>query len=282
VTHHNALDRRLYLRVAFELYLKRLLVGGLDKVYEIGRDFRNEGIDRIHNPEFTMLETYEAYADYRDVMAMVEEMISSVAAEVLGTMTVTFKGNDVDLKPPWRRVALLDAVQEYAGWEYRCEGSPREMELRASMGGGSWSRGKLLEEVVSTMVEPKLIQPTFLVDYPIEFAGSMLAKRKPSDPGLVERFEGYGAGFEICNAFSELNDPRDQRARFDEQVARSEAGDAEAHPMDEDYITALEHGMPPAGGLGIGIDRLMMFLTDNQTIREVILFPQLRTNEAAE
>ena len=275
VTHHNALDRQLYLRIAFELYLKRLIVGGLDKVYEIGRDFRNEGIDRLHNPEFTMLETYEAYADYRDVMAMVEEMIPAVAQDVLGKTTITFKGHEIDLRPPWRRLPLLKALEDVAGVDLAdLPGSAARLGLQVV---ADWSRGKILDELVSNFVEPKLIEPTFLIDYPIEFPGSLLAKRKPENPELVERFEGYVGGFEICNAFSELNDPRDQRARFLDQ-----RGDEEASPMDEDYVLALEHGMPPCGGLGIGIDRLLMLLTDKPTIREVILFPQLRTTSAAE
>ncbi len=275
VTHHNALDRQLYLRIAFELYLKRLIVGGLDKVYEIGRDFRNEGIDRLHNPEFTMLETYEAYADYRDVMAMVEEMIPTVAQDVLGKTTITFKGHEIELRPPWRRLPLLKALEDVAGVDLAdLPGSAARLGLPVV---ADWSRGKILDELVSNFVEPKLIEPTFLIDYPIEFPGSLLAKRKPENPELVERFEGYVGGFEICNAFSELNDPRDQRARFLDQ-----RGDEEASPMDEDYVLALEHGMPPCGGLGIGIDRLLMLLTDKPTIREVILFPQLRTTSTAE
>jgi lysyl-tRNA synthetase class 2 len=275
VTYHNALDRKLYLRVAFELYLKRLIVGGIDKVYEIGRDFRNEGIDRLHNPEFTMLETYEAYADYRDVMVMVEEMISGVAQEVLGSTVISFKGNQVDLRPPWRRLPLLESLREL--------GIDPSDPIAAARAKGlpvvdDWTRGKAYDELISNFVEPWLIQPTFLVDYPTEFPGSLLAKRKPDSPELVERFEGYVGGFEVCNAFSELNDPRDQRERFLDQ----RADDADANPIDEDYLLALEHGMPPAGGLGIGIDRLLMLLTDNATIREVILFPQLRTIEDAE
>jgi lysyl-tRNA synthetase class 2 len=275
VTHHNALDRQLYLRIAFELYLKRLIVGGLDKVYEIGRDFRNEGIDRLHNPEFTMLETYEAYADYRDVMAMVEEMISAVAQDVLGTTTIMFKGHAIDLRPPWRRLPLLKALEEIAGVDLAdLPASATRLGLPVAP---DWSRGKILDELVSNFVEPKLVEPTYLIDYPIDFPGSLLAKRKPENRKLVERFEGYVGGFEICNAFSELNDPRDQRARFLDQ-----RGDEEASPMDEDYVLALEHGMPPCGGLGIGVDRLLMLLTDKSTIREVILFPQLRTTSAPE
>jgi lysyl-tRNA synthetase class 2 len=282
-THHNALDRRLYLRIAIELYLKRLIVGGLDRVYEIGRNFRNEGIDRTHNPEFTMLETYQAYADYHDVMAMAEEMIAAAATDVLGTTKLTFKGQEVELEPPWRRVPLLEAIFEYAGVDV--EKHPTREGLAAAAReaglpvGPDWSRGKLLDELVSTRVEPGLVQPTFLVDYPVEFPGSTLAKRQPGREAIVERFEGYAGGFELCNAFTELNDPRDQRARFEEQAAAGRAGDDEAHPLDEDYLTALEHGMPPTGGLGVGIDRLVMFLTDQPSIREVIFFPQLRRIE---
>lgn len=272
VTQHNALDRRLYLRVAFELYLKRLIVGGIDKVYEIGRDFRNEGIDRLHNPEFTMLETYEAYADYRGVMEMVEQMISTVCQEVLGTTGIVFKGHQVELTPPWRRLPFLDALREIGVDPSDPIEAARRKGLPVS---GDWNRGKAYDELVSNFVEPRLIEPTFLIDYPVEFPGSLLAKRKPGNPDLVERFEGYVGGFEVCNAFSELNDPRDQRARFHEQ-----RNDEDANPIDEDYLLALEHGMPPCGGLGIGIDRLLMLLTDHPTIREVILFPQLRTIEA--
>lgn len=272
VTHHNALDRRLYLRVAFELYLKRLIVGGIDKVYEIGRDFRNEGIDRLHNPEFTMLETYEAYADYRGVMEMVEQMISTVCREVLGTTRVTFKGNEVEVKPPWRRLPLLDSLREVGIDPSDPIEAARQKGLPVTF---EWNRGKAFDELISNFVEPRLIEPTFLIDYPVEFPGSLLAKRKPENPELVERFEGYVGGFEVCNAFSELNDPRDQRARFHEQ-----RNDEDANPIDEDYLLAMEHGMPPCGGLGVGIDRLLMLLTDQPTIREVILFPQLRTIEA--
>jgi lysyl-tRNA synthetase class 2 len=282
-THHNALDRRLYLRIAIELYLKRLIVGGLDRVYEIGRNFRNEGIDRTHNPEFTMLESYQAYADYHDVMAMAEEMIATAAFEVLGTTRLSFKGQEVELKPTWRRLPLLEAIHEYSGVDVE-EHPTREGLAAAAREAGlavgpDWSRGKLLDELVSTRVEPRLIQPTFLVDYPVEFPGSTLAKRQPGSAGIVERFEGYAGGFELCNAFTELNDPRDQRDRFEEQAAAGRAGDEEAHPLDEDYLTALEHGMPPTGGLGVGIDRLVMFLTDQPSIREVIFFPQLRRIE---
>jgi lysyl-tRNA synthetase class 2 len=282
-THHNALDRRLYLRIAIELYLKRLVVGGLDRVYELGRNFRNEGIDRTHNPEFTMLESYQAYADYREVMAMTEQMIATVAAEVLGSTRVAFRGQQVELRPPWRRIPLLEAIFEHARVDV--EKHPTDQGLAAAAReaglpvGDDWSRGKILDELVSTRVEPRLVEPTFLVDYPLEFPGSTLAKRQPVRVGVVERFEGYAGGFELCNAFTELNDPRDQRARFEEQARVGRGGDEEAHPMDEDFLVALEHGMPPTGGLGVGIDRLVMFLTDQPSIREVIFFPQLRTIE---
>ena len=278
-THHNALDRRLYLRIAIELYLKRLIVGGLDKVYEIGRNFRNEGVDRTHNPEFTMLETYEAYADYQKVMAMSEEMIATVTQEVFGTTRLTFKGQEVELSPPWRRLPLADAVFEYAKVDIEKPGLAEAAREAGLPVAADWNKGKILDELVSTKVEPHLIQPTFLVDYPVEFPGSTLAKRMPGREVVVERFEGYAGGFELCNAFTELNDPRDQRARFEEQVAAGRAGDEEAHPLDEDFLTALEHGMPPTGGLGVGIDRLCMFLTDQHSVREVIFFPQLRTIE---
>lgn len=279
-THHRALDRDLYLRIATELYLKRLLVGGIDKVYEIGRVFRNEGIDADHNPEFTLLESYEAYADYNGVMSMVEEMVSSVADSVMGQTTVIFEGQQIDLAPPWRRLDLQDAVAEYSG--IRVADYPdaaslaekmREVGVQATY---AESRGRLIDKLVSTYVEPLLIQPTFLVDYPVEM--SPLAKGKPDNPEIVERFEGFAAGMEIANAFSELNDPRVQRERMEEQERLRKTYQGEdLDRIDEDFLLALEHGMPPAGGLGIGIDRLVMLLTGQSTIRDVLLFPQLRT-----
>ncbi len=284
-TFHNALDRRLYLRIATELYLKRLLVGGLDRVYEIGHNFRNEGISAKHNPEFTVLESYQAYADYQDVMAMVEEMVAHVATTVLGTLTVPFRGAEISLRAPWRRWPILEAIAEYSGIDV--EGHPTaELLAGAARRSGvpippDWNRGKIIDELLSTFVEPRLTQPTFLTDYPVEFPGSTLAKRARGSDTSVERFEGFVGGFEICNAFSELNDPRDQRARFEEQAELGRGGDDEAHPVDEDFLTALEHGMPPAGGLGVGIDRLVMLLTDQHSIRDVILFPQMRDVEAA-
>ncbi len=278
-TYHNALDRALYLRIATELYLKRAIVGGLDKVFEIGRVFRNEGIDTTHNPEFTVLESYEAYANYLDVMRMVEEMIPWVAERVLGSSTITYQGETIDLRPPWRRVTLREAIRERTGIDveaitdrdelYR-QVAPLKLEITPTS-----PRGKIIDELLSTKVEPTLIQPTFIVDYPVEL--SPLAKRKPENPALVERFEAFIGGIEIANAFSELNDAIDQRARFLQQIEAKAAGDEEAHVLDEDFIETLEHGMPPTGGLGIGVDRLTMLLTDQRSIREVILFPQLRS-----
>ena len=278
VTHHNALDMDLYLRVAPELYLKRLIVGGFEKVYEINRSFRNEGVSARHNPEFTMLEAYQAYADYNDMMKLVEDLIAHVCGEVLGGLSLSYQGQQIDISPPWRRVALLDAIAEHTGADpqrlvdadsaralCRDLGLPAGEELRLST---------LVNNIFEARVEPRLIQPTFVVDYPT--AISPLAKRKPDNPELVERFEPFIAGQELGNAFTELNDPIDQRRRFEEQARERAAGDEEAHPMDEDYVRALEYGMPPAGGLGIGIDRLVMLLTDSPSIRDVILFPHMR------
>jgi lysyl-tRNA synthetase class 2 len=278
VTHHNALDEDRYLRIATELHLKRLIIGGFDKVYEIGRIFRNEGIGYKWNPEFTMLESYEAYADYFDVAEMVEQMVSGVAAEVLGSMRVPYKDSVLDFAPPWRRASMHDLLIEHAGFDWerfrdldalRAEVARRG--IRAAPGLG-W--GKLIDEIWSAEVEPKLVQPVFVFDYPVEL--SPLAKRKADESGLVERFEAFAGGFEIGNAYSELNDPLDQRRRFEEQVRLRAAGDDEAEMIDDDFLFALEHGMPPTGGLGMGIDRLLMVLLDQQSIREVILFPQLR------
>jgi lysyl-tRNA synthetase class 2 len=279
VTHHHALDEDLFLRIALELHLKRLIIGGLDKVYELGRVFRNEGISTQHNPEFTLLESYEAYADYRDVMQMVEEMVSYVAREVLGTTRITYNGETIELSPPWRRVSLREIIREYSGIDF--EDYPEAESLRGRMreiGLGkdaSKGRGKLIDELLATLVEPRLLQPTFVLDYPVEL--SPLAKRKPDDPRLVERFEAFVGGMEIANAFTELNDPVEQRERFLQQLRERQAGDEEAELPDEDFLLALEYGMPPTGGLGMGIDRLVMLLTDQQSIREVVLFPQLKT-----
>lgn len=282
ITHHNALDMDLYLRIAPELYLKRLIVGGFEKVYEIGRNFRNEGVDSRHNPEFTMLEAYQAYADYNDIMRLTEELIAFVAQTVLGTTKITYQGHTIDLTPPWRRVSLMEALKDVTGvdfFEFRGD-DERAREVGRELGlsvepTDHW--GRVLDEALKKKVVPNLIQPTFLIDYPVEI--SPLAKRKPKDPSLTERFQGFIGGLEVANAFSELNDPLDQRERFEMQQRLREKGDVEAHPLDWDFVTALEYGMPPTGGLGIGIDRLTMLLTDSPSIREVILFPLLRPEE---
>ena len=279
-THHNALDRTLYLRIATELYLKRLIVGGLEKVYELGKDFRNEGISHKHNPEFTMLETYEAYADYLDVAAMTEELVAYAARETIGTLQVERDGETIDLTPPWRRITLRDAIHAETGIDIAAA-TERNALLRAMRDAGieahpqdgtGW--GKLVDELLSKRVEPRLVQPTFVLDYPVEL--SPFAKPHRSQAGLVERFEGFIGGIEIANAFSELNDPDEQRRRFTEQQRLHAAGDQETQPFDEDFLRALEQGMPPTGGLGVGIDRLLMVITGRRSIREVVLFPALR------
>lgn len=279
-TRHHALDQDLYLRIATELYLKRLIVGGFDRVYEIGRIFRNEGISIKHNPEFTMLESYEAYADYNDVMAMAEEMVSYVARRVLRKTKVSFAGNTIDLAPPWRRITLRDAIKEGCNIDFLEHADDRSLLSAIRQQGldidESLSWAKLIDKLISTYVEPNLIQPTFVMDYPVEL--SPLAKRKPDEERLVERFEAFAGGMEIANAFTELNDPIEQRERFMEQERlRLILGDEETERVDEDFLVALEYGMPPTGGLGLGIDRLVMLLTNQHSIREVILFPQLRT-----
>jgi lysyl-tRNA synthetase class 2 len=275
VTHHNALDRDLYLRIATELYLKRCIVGGIDRVYELGKDFRNEGISFKHNPEFTMLEWYEAYADYEDAAERLEELVAHVAETVLGSTTVTRDGAEIDLTPPWRRVTLRDAIRERTGIDV-VEHPTREqlaaaMDSEASPEEG-W--GKLVDGLLSKEVEPHLREPTFILDYPVEM--SPFAKRHRTDEGLVERWEAYVGGFEIANAFTELNDPDEQRRRFEQQAEELSRGDEEAQPMDENYIRALEAGMPPTGGVGLGIDRLVMLLTGATSLREVVLFPAMR------
>jgi lysyl-tRNA synthetase class 2 len=279
VTHHNVLDQDLYLRIADELYLKRLIIGGYERVYEIGKDFRNEGVSFYHNPEFTQLEFYQAYADYNDVMEMAEEMVSYVAQEVLGTTRITYQGNEIDLAPPWPRHSLRQAIEEKSGIDYQDYPDAQSLYQAIRAIGGNVepraTRGKLIDALLSNYVEPKLIHPTFLVDYPLEV--SPLAKRKPGHSETVERFEGFAGGMEICNAYSELNDPLDQEERFLAHGRDYEAGDEEAHQMDEDWLTALSYGMPPTGGFGMGIDRLTMLLTNQVSIREVILFPHLRT-----
>ncbi len=278
VTHHNVLDRDLFLRIATELYLKRLIVGGLERVYELGKDFRNEGVSHKHNPEFTMVETYEAYADYRDVMAMLEELVAYAAREAAGSATVPWRGGEIDFGPPWRRADFRDALREASGIDVReraDEGSLRAAMRAAGLeapDGAPWA--KLVDGLLTQALEPTLIQPTILHDYPVEL--SPFAKRHPDDPAVVERFEAFAGGMEIANAFTELNDPDDQRRRFAMAAADREAGDDEAAPTDEDFLAALEYGMPPTGGLGLGIDRLAMLLTDRQSIREVILFPAMR------
>lgn len=279
ITHHNQLHQDLYLRISFELYLKRLIVGGYDRVYEIGRDFRNEGVSFKHNPEFTQLEFYEAYADYNDVMRRAEEMVAYVARKVTGGHTIAWQGHTIDVTPPWRRIPLRQAIFEATGIDY--ESYPDAASLAAEMRRrghepdprSSW--GKLVDSLMAKYVEPNLIQPTFLIDYPRDV--SPLAKGSPTDPRQVERFEGFMAGMEICNAFSEINDPIDQLQRFLDENYRARHGDEEAHPIDEDFIEALCYGMPPTGGFGMGIDRLTMIFTDTDTIREVILFPHLRS-----
>jgi lysyl-tRNA synthetase class 2 len=275
-THHNALDRDLYLRIATELYLKRCIVGGIDRVYELGKDFRNEGVSFKHNPEFTMLEWYEAYADYNDAAERLERLVSDVAREVLGTTVVNREEVEIDLTPPWRRVTLREAIRERAGIDI-LEHPTRE-QLAEAMGSEADSAegwGKLVDGLLSKEVEPNLIQPTFVMDYPVEM--SPFAKRHRTEEGLVERWEAFVGGFEIANAFSELNDPDEQRRRFEAQAEELRRGDEEAQPYDESYIQALEYGMPPTGGAGLGIDRLVMLLTGARTLREVMLFPAMRT-----
>ena len=278
VTHHNALGADLYLRIAPELYLKRLIVGGFPRVFEINRNFRNEGISTIHNPEFTMLEFYVAYADYNDLIALTEELFSRLAREVLGTTTIEYQGKSLNLAAPWRRWSYRQAILEVNKLDERVL-TDRAAALAAAKQLGvpveeKASHIDILNEIFEETVEPQLIQPTFVTDYPIEI--SPLARRKDSDPSLTDRFELYIAGREIANAFSELNDPLDQRQRFEAQDAQREAGDEEAHHLDEDFLRALEHGMPPTAGEGIGIDRLVMLFTNQASIRDVILFPQLR------
>jgi lysyl-tRNA synthetase class 2 len=278
MTHHNALGLDLYLRIAPELYLKRLLVGGLDRVYEINRNFRNEGVDTRHNPEFTMLEFYQAYADYRDLMALTEEMIPHLCRTVLGTEQLTYQGERINMSAPWPRLTVREALKKVGG--VREEELQDIDTLRAAAGHrgvpvkAEWGRAKLLDALLAHLVEPQLVQPTFLLDFPLEL--SPLAKQKPDDPHLAERFELLVAGMELVNAYTELNDPQEQRRRFQEQLRARERGDEEAHRMDEDFVRALEYGMPPAAGEGIGIDRLVMLFTDSPSIRDVILFPQLR------
>jgi lysyl-tRNA synthetase class 2 len=284
VTHHNALDMQLYMRIAPELYLKRLTVGGIERVYEINRNFRNEGISTQHNPEFTMLEFYQAYSEYQELMTLTEEMISTVARESIGTEQITFGEHAISLTPPYRRLSLREGARVKAS--ERLGTAVSEADLRNPQTAAqiaqklgielqkSWGAGKITTEIFEHLNEEELIQPTFVYDFPTEV--SPLSKQKPDDPDTVERFELYIGGFEVANAFSELNDPAEQRRRFEAQLRDREAGDAEAHAMDEDYIRALEYGMPPTGGEGVGIDRLVMLLTNSPSIRDVILFPLMR------
>ena len=285
VTHHNTLDMPLYLRIADELYLKRLLVGGLERVYEIGHDFRNEGIDRTHSPEFTMLEFYQAYADYHDMMTMVEAMVSGVVEHTTGSLRLERDGATLDFTPPWARVSFVEAVRERAGVDVPAASEPelRALLARRRREGGDdpdaqpldlLTGGKLIDEVFKTYVEPHLVQPTLVIDHPRVL--SPLARVHRGNPALTERFELFVQGFEVANAFSELNDPDDQRARFEEQARERAAGDDEAQRYDADYVRALEYGMPPAGGVGVGVDRLVMLLAGLPSIRDVMLFPAMR------
>jgi lysyl-tRNA synthetase class 2 len=281
VTHHNQLRQDLYLRISFELYLKRLLVGGLERVYEIGRDFRNEGVDTTHNPEFTQLEFYAAYWDYHDVMAFTEKMIATLAEELTGSTTINYQGKQIDLSAPWQRMTLRDAIRKFAEIDYEQYQTAEELSdaIRAAGGrapeGATW--GKLVDGLLGDFVEPFLIQPTFITEYPRDI--SPLAKRLPGDPRHVERFEYFIGGIEMGNAFTELNDPLDQQARFEEMQRLYRADDEDAHPIDADYLQAMRYGMPPNGGFGTGIDRLTMLFTDKTSIREVLLFPHLRARE---
>jgi lysyl-tRNA synthetase, class II len=281
ITHHNALDRDLYLRIAVELYLKRLIVGGFERVYEVGRTFRNEGIDRSHNPEFTMLEFYQAYADYNDTMKLVEEMIAYVAQQVKGSMTITYQGTEIDLTPPWPRIPLLDAIAEYTGIQAERfsdkESLAAEMQAKGYQVDPKLGRGRLIDDLKSEMFRkgfPALKQALFLVDYPLDV--SPLTKQHRELPGMVERFQPFVAGLELGNAYTELNDPLDQRARFEDQARQRQQGDDEAQMLDEDFLEALEIGMPPTSGVGIGIDRLVMAMADQDSIRDVIFFPTMR------
>jgi lysyl-tRNA synthetase class 2 len=280
VTHHNALDMKLYLRIAVELYLKRLIVGGLDRVYEVAKTFRNEGVDRLHNPEFTMLEFYQAYADYEDMMTLTQELILHAVGKVHGSLTVPFDGREIDFTPPWRRVVFSDAAAEGLGVKTLPteETALRELARKAGIPvDPTFSYGRILDEVVSAKVQPDIIAPTFLVDHPRDI--SPLAKAKRGNPAVVERFEIIVAGAEIANAFSEQNDPAEQRRAFESQLEQRRRGDDEAQLLDADYLRALELGLPPTGGVGVGVDRLVMLLTDSRSIRDVILFPHMRPEE---
>ena len=278
ITYHNALDMQLYLRIATELHLKRLVVGGFDRVYELGRVFRNEGIDIKHNPEFTSVEIYQAYGDYTDMMDLTEKIISEIAQKVLGTMKITYEGQEIDLTPPWPRLSMIEAVAKYTGQNFE---GVTDVETARKMADAihveyepTFGVGKIINACFDEYVEDKLIQPVFITGHPKEI--SPLAKSNPDNPEITDRFEGYIYGREMCNGFTELNDPIDQRERFLKQVEERNAGDEEANMMDEDFLNALEHGLPPTGGLGIGVDRLVMLLTDSSSIRDVLLFPTMK------
>ncbi len=278
ITHHNTLDIDMYLRIATELHLKRLIVGGMERVYEIGRIFRNEGMDTRHNPEFTTVEVYQAYADYNDMMDLTENLVCYIADTVLGTLDITYQGEEISLQSPWARMTMVDSVKKYAGVDFDTAKTDEEARQLAKKVGvhvektDTW--GKVLNTVFEEKVEDNLVQPTFITDYPVEV--SPLAKRMPSNPAMTERFELFITRREIANAFSELNDPIDQRGRFEQQVKQRAAGDEEANMMDDDFILALEYGMPPTGGMGMGVDRLVMLLTDSPSIRDVLLFPTMK------
>lgn len=281
ITHHNTLDMDMYLRIATELYLKRLIVAGFEKVYEMGRNFRNEGMDVRHNPEFTAIELYEAYADYNDMMEITENMVAYVCEKVNGTTKVTYQGTEIDFKPPWRRITMVDAVKEYAGIDFNtiatdaeAQAIAKEKHLEFPKPLDTVTKGEVLNGLYEEFCEEKMIQPTFVCDYPVE--NSPLTKKKRGNEMFTERFEGFVFGRELCNAYSELNDPIVQRQRFEQQAKSRELGDDEAYVIDEEFMSALETGMPPTGGLGIGIDRLIMFLTDSSSIRDVLLFPTMK------
>ena len=281
LTHHNTLDIDMYLRIATELYLKRLIVAGFEKVYEMGRNFRNEGMSVRHNPEFTCIELYEAYADYNDMMEICENMIAEVCQKVNGTTKVMYQGTEIDFKPPWRRITMVDAVKEYAGVDFNAISSDEEAQAIAKEKHLEFpkpletvTKGEVLNALYEEFGEKNMIQPTFIIDYPVEI--SPLTKKKRGNEAFTERFEGFVFGREICNAYSELNDPIVQRERFEQQAKSRELGDDEAYMIDEEFMSALETGMPPTGGLGIGIDRLIMFLTDSASIRDVLLFPTMK------
>ena len=281
VTHHNALDMQLYLRIAPELYLKKLVIGGLEKVYEINRNFRNEGISAKHNPEFTMIEWYMAYADYYDMMALTEDLIVSVTSKILGKNVIEYDGKEINLEKPWAKLTLEESIEKYANIpqsDLKDYDSVKKIAANHNIKvDESWGRGKIVLEIFEELVEDKLYQPTFIIDYPKEV--SPLSKSKANNPEVTERFELFIGGFEMANGFNELNDPIDQKERFEKQVEAKDAGDEEAHLMDKDFLRALEYGLPPTAGEGLGIDRLVMLLTNSKSIREVILFPHMRPEE---